>query len=96
MAACGFAGLLVGASPILAGAVRRMLVRRQARRAEHRREDVTWYLSSESDVRWNAQGRCWMGGYGEPPQLHRAIYRLRRRLGPMPTDLQVTYERDRT
>jgi hypothetical protein len=86
----GLAGLLVGA-----GALRRVLVRRRLRRAERREADCTWRMSSESDVRWNAQGRYRANGF-EPPGMHRVIERLCKRLGTMPLDLLVTYERDRT
>jgi hypothetical protein len=54
-----------------------------------------WWIRSESDPRWNREGRGEVGGlYKRPPAVDRTIKLLRQELGDPPNDLEWGYEKD--
>ena len=54
-----------------------------------------WWIRSESDPRWNREGRGEVGGlYLRPPAVDRTIKKLSKTLGDQPDDLEWGYTCD--
>ena len=54
----------------------------------------TWFLSSKSDPRWNADGRALVGGLVMPVECVKKLEELEKKLGKRPKDLQWGYMKD--
>lgn len=58
-------------------------------------KDGSWWVSSESDPRWNCSGRGMVGGFMCPGSAQHAIELLKKELGEEPPDdLQFGYMKD--
>jgi hypothetical protein len=54
----------------------------------------TWWVRSESDPRWNFEGRALVGMYGKPSGVDIHIAKMTPLLGDPPQDLEWGYMKD--
>ncbi len=55
----------------------------------------TWSLFSETDPRFNIQGRCPVGGFVMPEEAKKALTQKEKELGcKAPSDLEFSYFKD--
>lgn len=54
----------------------------------------SWWLRSNSDPRWNCDGRAYVGGFVMPPECQAKIDELKLTLGEPPKDLEWGYMKD--
>jgi len=48
----------------------------------------SWWLRSESDTRWNANGNCMYGGFVMPNEVKNQIENFKLKYGDYPKDLE--------
>lgn len=58
------------------------------------RQNGTWWIRSETDPRWDAQGSASVGGFCMPPEVEQAIKSKKETLGDPPDDLESGYIKD--
>jgi hypothetical protein len=54
----------------------------------------SWWVISESDPRWNCDGRGFVGGFMVPEEAEKAIKEMEEKYGKRPDDLEFGYMKD--
>jgi hypothetical protein len=54
----------------------------------------TWWIRSEKDPRWNADGKGQVGMFGRPAEAEAKVEELKKTLGDPPEDLEWGYMKD--
>ena len=58
-------------------------------------KEGSWWLTSESDSKWNASGRCLVGGFEVPKEAQDHIDKMKKKLKcEPPEDLEFGYMKD--
>lgn len=54
----------------------------------------TWWIRSETDPRWSANGHAEVGMFARPAEVDAKITELTKNYGEPPADLEWGYEKD--
>lgn len=57
-------------------------------------KEGSWWMSSESDKRWNASGTGYVGRFNMNPECKQKLEDLKKEFGDPPDDLEWGYMKD--